>query len=79
MKKSIPLMITMALAIFCTVIAVILGMGSYLANTGLDLLLMAKYSMPRWAIGFTVVSIILWLISLVLYLARRINRENKNE
>ena len=63
MKKWIPFIILLLLAITCTVVTGFWGLFAYLALTGLDLLVTAKKTLPQETLILATVSCVLWIAS----------------
>ena len=63
MKKWIPFIILLLLAISCTIVTAFCGLFAYLALTGLDLLVTAKKTLPQETLILAVISLVLWFTS----------------
>ena len=65
MKRWIPVIIMSVLAVLSTICAIIAGIGVYLAVTGLDLLVMAKYELPRLTLILFIAAGVLWTADII--------------
>ncbi|MCR5232473.1 MAG: hypothetical protein K6E53_00990 [Lachnospiraceae bacterium] len=65
MDKSIPMIILSVLAVISTIFTIVLGLGAYVAVNGLDLLVTAKKTLPKYALIMLIVSAILWGADLI--------------
>ena len=78
-NKWIPFSILFTLSILCSLAAGICAVGAYLANTGLDLLVMSKYTLPKWALGLGIGAGVLWIITLaLLFIMKPYKKESVN-
>ena len=66
MKKWLPFMISCGLTLLCLAATAFFGLTSYLANTGLDLLVSAKKSAPQYTLAFGIASFVLLIISIAI-------------
>ena len=64
-KKWIPVIVLSLLAILSTICTLLAAFFAYLAVTGLDLLVTAKYELPRDTVILLIVSGILWLADIL--------------
>ena len=64
-KKWIPVIIISLLAILGTICTIAEGFLAYLAVTGLDLLVTAKYELPRNTMILFIVSSVLWVADII--------------
>ena len=64
-KKWIPVIIISLLAILSTICTLAEGFLAYLAVTGLDLLVTAKYELPRNTMILFIVSSVLWVADII--------------
>ena len=71
MKKWIPFLVTSCIALICSFLTVIVGIWAYLAVTGLDLLVSAKYTAPRVMVIFAVLTFVLWVAAVVIFLVTK--------
>lgn len=73
--KITLLKILVCLSCLCTLAAAATGLLAYLAVTGLDLLVTAKKTMPKVAIALAIAAAVLWIITLIVYLAKNGSRK----
>ena len=74
--KKLLFYIFVVLTVLCSLVTIFIGAESYLALTGLDLLVSAVKTAPLYASILAVISNFLWLITLLLY--RSVKTDNKN-
>ena len=73
--KITLLKILVCLSCLCTLVAAATGLLAYLAVTGLDLLETAKKTLPKVAIALAIAAAVLWIITLIVYLAKNGSRK----
>lgn len=66
-------------AFICTICTLIFGIGAFLAVTGLDLLVMAKKSLPWITLGFAVASLVLWITGIIFWRMHKKEKEGSGE
>ena len=77
MRKWMPFIILVVIAILCTLVTVMLGLWAYLAVTGLDLLVMARKDAPQAFAISAAVSSAVWLASVIILFITKPYRKTK--
>ena len=78
-KKWIPVIVLTVVAFLSTTCAAVSAFLAYLAVTGLDLLVTAKYELPRDTIILLIISGILWVADILCFIIMKLRTYSRKD